>query len=92
MRHLPQIHSSHRAQIRNGEQWRLREGGVTLGSRAGKKREGDDSGSWVLIGDAFGGGWRRRRHVSPTVGLVAAAPVLVARWLEASEKGLPFVK
>ncbi|QCE07910.1 hypothetical protein DEO72_LG9g2932 [Vigna unguiculata] len=57
-----------------------------------RKREGDDSGSGVLAGDASGGGWRRRRRVSPAVGLVAAAPVLVARWLEASGKKLPFVK
>jgi len=63
-------------------------------SRAREKKEkGNDSGSWILAGDASGGGWRRRRHVSPAVGLAAAAPaagVLVAPWLEAWEKGLPW--
>ena len=35
---------------------------------------GEDLGSWVLTGDASGGGWRRRRRVSPAAGCAVAAP------------------
>jgi len=58
--------------------------------RAQEKNEnGDNSRSWVLAGDTSGGGWRRRRRVSPAVELVVVAPtagVLMARWLETLEK------
>jgi len=58
--------------------------------RAQEKNENrEDSRSWVLAGDAFGDGWRRRRRVSPAVELTTVAPaagVLMARWLETLEK------
>ena len=50
---------------------------VATVSHAGRRNEkGEDLGSWVLAGDAFGGGWRRRRCVSPVTGCAVTAP----RW------------
>jgi len=47
---------------------------VTTLSRAGEETKREDLGTWVLAGDASGGGWRRRLRVSPT------GPPAVARW------------
>jgi len=90
------FHGARVSQSRWPVRWRqvlVGYGGATKEPRAQeKKREGDDSGSWVLAGDASDVGWRRRRRVSPAVGLAAVAPaagVLVVRWLEILEKELP---
>ena len=51
-------------------------------ARTRRNEKRDDSQSWVLVGDPSGGDWRRRRRVSPVVGLAAvasAAGILVDR-------------
>ena len=51
-------------------------------ARGRRSEKGDDSRSWVLVGDASVGGWCRRRRASPSVGLAAAASapgIVVAR-------------
>ena len=50
-----------------------------------KNEKGDNSGSWVLAGDASSRDWCRRRRVLPAVGLAAAT--LVVGILVAREKG-----
>ncbi|QCE10583.1 hypothetical protein DEO72_LG10g1813 [Vigna unguiculata] len=35
---------------------------------------GDDLGSWVLVGDGSGGDWHRQRRLSLSVGCATAAP------------------
>jgi len=42
--------------------------------RAGEETKREDLGTWVLAGDASGGGWRRQLRVLP------AGPLTVARW------------
>ncbi|QCD86770.1 hypothetical protein DEO72_LG3g1296 [Vigna unguiculata] len=52
------------------------EDAATVSHARRRNEKGEDLGSWVLAGDASGGGWRPWRRASPAMGCAVAAP----RW------------